>query len=193
MPPSLEFFLAKYRNILCCIRVVLPLRKREADAEIEFRVQMFTASNTIKRYIDEGAEICMANFSDYDAHERKRKQTSHCGSDFKSPSKPVREMLSKILPWRNGEALILLPSYHWLKDAHKNMPKVEGESNTRWSVQAAYPEESNTIFYSSLNLQQPAVSNKLSLILFLLLPRLNPCERNGYLRKVSYGTKRTDA
>lgn len=134
----------------------------------------------------------MANFSDYDAHERKRKQTSHCGSDFKSPSKPIREMLSKILPWwnpvmtGNGVALILLPSYHWLKDAHKNMPKVEGESNTRWRAQAAYPKEYNTIFYSSLNLQQPAVSNKLSLILFMLLPRLNPYERNGYLRKVSY-------
>lgn len=79
---------------------MLSLRKREADAEKEFGVQMFTASNTCKRYIDEGAEICTANFSNHDAHERKRKQTSYCG-DFQRPSKPIREMLGKILQWWN--------------------------------------------------------------------------------------------
>lgn len=41
---------------------MLSLRKREADAEKEFGVQMFTASNTCKRYIDDEQKFVQQTF-----------------------------------------------------------------------------------------------------------------------------------
>lgn len=162
---------------------------------------MFTASNTCKRYIDEGAEICTANFSNHDAHERKRKQTSYCG-DFQRPSKPIREMLSKILQWwnpvmmGNGQALILLPSYHWLKDVHKNMPKVEGErildgecqTNVLYTLRqpSSIPQRIQYYIISLFELKTTCCFQQTKPNLIYVTSQVEPHERNGYLRKVSY-------